>query len=256
MFVVFRWVSKFTGMSSYTLDKNYTKSTLSYGIKAHTSNILTFLNYRLDMFLVNAFLNPTAVGYYTVAVALAEKLWFLSHSASTVLFPRVASERDEVRRKEFTPLVSRNVLLIAIVGAALIFLLSKWVILLFYSEVYIFSVRPLQILLPGIIALSVSRVLANDVAGRGHPILNAYLAGVTLVTNIGLNILWIPCLGIEGAALSSTISYNVHLIGTLIVYSKLSGNSIVKIMLIQKSDIAIYRNFIVSVVRKLSLAIK
>lgn len=249
--ITFFWVGKFVGTATYQIDKDYAKDASLYGIKAHAGNILTFFNYRFDIFLVNAFLNPLSVGYYSISVGIAERLWLISQSASTVLFPRVASEKDEKRRKELTPIVSRNVLLVTIIGAIFICFLSRWVILLLYSKVYLPSVRPLQILLPGIIALSIARVLASDIAGRGRPMLNTYMAAVSVAVNIGFNILWIPRLGIEGAALASTISYIILLIEELLIYSRISKNSIAKILFIQRSDFTFYKRFVLLVAKRL-----
>jgi len=248
--IAFWWIVKFSGGIVCRLDKDYIKDTTLYGIKAHTSNILAFLNYRLDMFLVNFFINPLAVGYYSISVGIAERLWLVSRSASTVLFPRISSEKDEKQKKEFTPIVSRNVLFITFVGAIFIYFLSRWVILLLYSEAYLASVRPLQLLLPGIVALSISRVLANDIAGRGKPILNTYMSALTVSVNICLNILWIPTLGIEGAALASTVSYIIQTIGRLLLYNKISGNSIIKTVFVQRSDFKLYKRYILSVLKR------
>ena len=103
--------------------------------------------------------------------------------------------------------------------------------------------QPLQILLIGTVAVSGGRVLGNDIAGRGRPMLNTYLNALTVVVNLCLDILWIPKFGIAGAAWATTVSYSVALIGSLLVYSKISGNSITKIIFIQKSDIVLYKNF-------------
>jgi O-antigen/teichoic acid export membrane protein len=140
------------------------KRAATYGIQAHISNILGFLNYRVDMFLVNWFLGPAAVGLYSVGVGIVEKLWMVSYSASTVLFPRVAAETEEQRRKEFTPLVARAVLWTTGLGALALVLLSRWIVLLLYSEAFLPAVGALQALLVGIVALSAGRVLANDIS--------------------------------------------------------------------------------------------
>jgi len=238
---VFFWARRATGGISFHVNHSYIKDALTYGIKAHLGNILGFLNYRVDMFFVNGFLNPAAVGFYSIGVGLVEKLWMVSHAASTVLFPRVAAETEEQRRKEFTPLVARTVLSVTALGALVIFFLSRWIIGLLYSSVFLPAVRPLQILLPGIIALSVGRVLSNDIAGRGRVMLNNYTGLVTVTTNVALNILWIPRYGISGAALASTVSYTATLVSSLFFYCRLSGNPWTKVILPQQGDWAIYR---------------
>ncbi|MGQ9628682.1 MAG: oligosaccharide flippase family protein, partial [Anaerolineae bacterium] len=165
--LVFHLAKKVAGGFDVKPSASYMKRAATYGIQAHLSNILGFLNYRVDMFLVNGFLGPAAVGLYAVGVGLVEKLWMISQAASTVLFPRVAAETEEQRRKEFTPLVARTVLWTTGLGALALALLSRWIVLLLYSEAFLPAVGALQALLVGIVALSAGRVLANDISGRG-----------------------------------------------------------------------------------------
>jgi len=238
---VFFWARRATRGISFHINPSYIKHALTYGIKAHLGNILGFLNYRVDMFFVNGFLDPLAVGFYSLGVGLVEKLWMISHAASTVLFPRVAGETDEQRRKEFTPLVARTVLWITALGALALVFLGRWIVVLLYSNAFLPSVRAFQALLVGIIALSASRILNNDIAGRGQPMLNTYVGIFTLVTNVILNIIWIPRYGIVGAAWASTVSYSVSLLSSLSFYCRLSGNSWTKVILPQRGDWALYR---------------
>jgi O-antigen/teichoic acid export membrane protein len=42
----------------------YAKQCIDYGWKAHLSNILAFVNYRADIFLVNFFLTPALSGCF------------------------------------------------------------------------------------------------------------------------------------------------------------------------------------------------
>jgi len=243
---VFFWARRATGGISFHINFSYIKHALSYGIKALLGNILGFLNYRVDMFLVNGLLNPAAVGFYSVGVGLVEKLWMKSHAASTVIFPRVAGEADEQKRKEFTPLVARTVLWITALGALMIFFLIRWIVFLLYSKTFLPAVQPIRILLPGIVALSVGRVLANDVAGRGRVMLNNYAGLVTVSTNVILNILWIPRYGIAGAAWASMCSYSTGSILQLFLYTRLSGNSWTKVLLPQRGDWTLYQRVVMA----------
>ena len=237
---LFFWVKKFTHGISLRPNRAYIKNSSLYGIKVQLGNILAFLYVRLDIFLIGALMSPLAVGYYSVAVGIAEKLWLIPQSASTILFPKLASEKDETRRKEFTPLVSRTSLFITTLGAFAVFLLSRWVILFLFSGSYLPAVRPLQILLVGIVAMSGSMALGKDLAARGKPILNAFCNAIAVIVNLGLNIVWIPKLGIEGAAWATSVSYGVALAGRIFLYCRVSGNSWKKVLLPQRGDWALY----------------
>lgn len=238
--LVFHLAKGASGGFTLRLNISYMKRAVTYGVQAHLSNILGFLNYRVDMFLVNGFLGPAAVGLYSVGIGLAESLWMVSQAAGTVLFPRVAGETDVEKRKSFTPLVARAVLWLSALGALVIFFLSRWIILLLYSEAFLPSASALQALLVGIVTLSAWRVLANDIAGRGRPGLNIYIGIAAVTTNVILNLLWIPRYGIVGAAWASTVSYTVSFLMVLFLYCRLSGNHWTKVLLPQRGDWAIY----------------
>jgi len=238
--LVFRLAKKVAGGIDLKPNAYYIKRALTYGLQAHLANILGFLNYRVDMFLVNWFLGPAAVGLYAVGVGVGEKLWMISQAASTVLFPRVAAENEEERRKEFTPLVARTVLWITALSALALALLSCWIVLLLYSKAFLPVVGALQALLIGIVALSAGRVLSNDIAGRGFPRLNIYTGVAAVATNVVLNLLWIPRYGIAGAAWASTVSYTVSFLGALFFYCRLSGNRWTAVVFPQRGDWALY----------------
>lgn len=245
--ILYYLAKKIIGNFHLHFNKSYYKDAFRYGTKVYLGNIIGSLHYRLDIFLINIFLNPIAVGFYSIATALSEKIWLISQSAGTILFPRVSSEKDESRLKKFTPIVCRNVLFITAIGAIFLFVLGHWIITLLYSMRFLESILPFHILLIGSVTMSGWRVLANDLYGRGKPELNIYISLVSVVLNIILNILWIPKFGIAGAAWATSISYTFAFIIIVIVYIMISGNSILNIILIQKSDIALYRNIILSV---------
>lgn len=239
--LLFLWLRRIAGGVEFRPNLAYVRDTLGYGIRAHLGNVIGFLNYRIELFLLGAFLPIAAVGFYSVAVGVAEKLWFVSESASIVLFPTISAEKDERERKTFTPIVSRNILLITTLGAAALFVMSRWVIVLLYSGEYLPTVRLFRILLPGIVFLSGARILANDIAGRGKPLLNTYVGGLGVLVQVALNLAWIPRFGAAGAAWATTISYGIILAARLCVYLKISGNSLAEVILPQSSDWLLYR---------------
>jgi len=199
-------------------------SSMRYGGKAYAGNLAQFLNYRLDIFLVAYFLNPAAVGFYGIAVGLAEKLWMIPGSIGTVLFPRVSSI-NATEANKLTPAVARHTFLIVFVMAIGLFIFGKYLIVLLFGKAYLPSAKPLIILLPGIVALSVSKVLTSDLAGRGKPQFGTLGAFVALPVNVLLNVLLIPKWGISGAAFASSIAYTLSTVVVLIAFIRLSGSS-------------------------------
>lgn len=185
------------------------RSVLNLGLRGQLGNLATFFNYRLDVFIVNYFFNPTQVGLYAVGVLVAEGLWQIPQAAALALFPRTARTLNE-GASAFTCLVIRHVLFIACVTGAAMALLSPWVIPLVFGARFSPSVPVIWWILPGTIALSVSKVICADLAGRGKPEFSSISAFLSLVVTVSLDLLLIPRMGINGAALASSAAYFVQ----------------------------------------------
>ena len=80
-------------------------------------------------------MNDAAVGLYSIAVSIAERIWIVSQSVSSVLFARVSNLTSDNERAQFTALVSRNVLFLSIIGGVSLFLLGKWIIYLLLERI-------------------------------------------------------------------------------------------------------------------------
>jgi len=244
---LFFFVKKETQGIFFKPNRQYLKDVPFYGFKAHLGGVISFLHYRIDLFLINIFLNPFAVGLYSVAVALAEGMWLISRSVGTVLFPKLASEKDSESLKQFTPLVCRHVLIIVFSVAVLLYFLSQWLIALLYSETFLGSIQPFRILLIGAVAVSGHSVLVYFLMAAGRPMLVSYITGISVILNIILNVILIPHWGIIGAAWATTVSYSAMFMISLFVYSRISGTAVKDSVIPQKSDFQYYYGLVVSI---------
>lgn len=211
---------------------------LRYGYKAHLSNILAFVNYKADIFLVNIFLGPAFTGIYVIAVQVSERLWLLSQAVSTVALPRLSElASNEDLRRQLTPLLTRVVVSITAAAALLLALVVFPLVRLLFGPEYESSCWPLIFLLPGVVAGSASRLLANDIAARGRPELNMYMSIITVSVNIGANIALIPRFGLGGAAIATTLAYCLNLGLRLIIYYRQTGIPPQRVLLLTKKDV-------------------
>jgi O-antigen/teichoic acid export membrane protein len=190
------------------------RDALSYGSRIHVANVAWFLHYRADMFLVSFMAGPAALGFYAAAVGLAEKLYMAPSAVGTVLFPRIASAGAEEARR-VTPVASRHTFWLTL-GLSLILALMAWPLVYgLYGADFLPSVLLLWLLLPGVVSLSVGRVLSADLGGRGLPGTLVMANGSMAIVNLVLNLWWIPIWGAAGAAAATSISYTaaVYLLG-------------------------------------------
>ena len=251
LFLVFYYLQseynlKFT---SGNLSLDYFKGSVLYGIKGHLSNILAFINYRIDLFIIAYFLNDAAVGLYSVAVSIAERIWIVSQSVSSVLFARVSNLSSDVERAQFTALVSRNVLFLSILGGGGLFLLGKWIIYLLFGAAYAGSIAPFLWLIPGIVLGSMSRIISNYFAGIGKPEINTYVAIFLTILNIGLNIILVPKYGVVGAAVATSITYSTNMVIKTIIFSSMNKIHYSNFVIVKMADFEIYKSYIAKILK-------
>jgi O-antigen/teichoic acid export membrane protein len=197
-------------------------------------NLIQYLTYRTDILLIGFFLSGTEVGWYYVSVLLAERLLSLTQATSTVFLPSASS--SEIQREK-TPLFSRLNFSVVFAGSVLIGITAYWFVPFLFSADYFNSVLPLVLLLPGIISLSVSKILSADFTSRGLPQYSLYVSLLNFVLNISFNLVLIPEYGISGAALSSSISYTAALILQIYLYKNLAGIGLSELIIMKKGDL-------------------
>lgn len=195
---------------------------IAFGLKAHLSNVITFLNYRLALYLVSFMLNPVATGKYALAIQLAEVLWLIAGAASMVVFPESAAHSATPAALE--AMIRRVALRVfqltfagAIVGAAVAPFAIPWV----FGAAYAGAVLPFTILLPGVVAWSYMSVLSNSLAGMGCQRINIQSALLCLSINIAADALAIPPWGVIGAAGASTLAFAVTTLYTMAMYKRI-----------------------------------
>jgi O-antigen/teichoic acid export membrane protein len=184
-------------------------SSLSFGLRGQLGNLATFFTYRLDVFVVNYFLDPAQVGLYALGVVVSESLWQIPQAAATALFPRTARTIDH-GATQFTCAVVRQVFGIACITGIAMAALSPFLVPVIFGAQFSPSVPVIIWILPGTVALSVSKVMCADLAARGKPEFSSIFAVVTLGITAVLDLFLIPRMGIQGAALASSIAYTAN----------------------------------------------
>lgn len=213
---------------------------IKYGAQGQAANMAALFNYRLDQFLVAAFVSTAGVGHYAVAVGLAESVWWISTAVSMVLLPRLtAMEKEDAG--EVAPIVSRNTLLVSVLAAAALIAVSPFVIeILFGGEFYPESFLPLVLLMPGIVAASGTRVLGSYLFSRGRIIFTTYATLIALGVTIAADLVLIPLWEVEGAAVASSIAYVCALGATVYWYRMESGRGVIEALAPRPDDAGYY----------------
>lgn len=218
-----------------------------YGAKSQLGLILNQIDRRLDVFIINLFLNLAQVGFYAIAVAMAELPWYISNAIATVLFPEVSG----MKKKDayfFTAFICRNTLFMVMCFSLILFFIGGIILKIVFGPQFVTSLTPLRLLIPGIVCISINKVLCAGFSGTGKPEYGTYTTVISAITTIALDFTLIPILGINGAAIASTIAYTFSAITGIFIFRKISGISLREFLIITRKDIykypSLYRKLI------------
>jgi O-antigen/teichoic acid export membrane protein len=215
------------------------KEQLVFGLQGQFGNLLQLLNYRLDSFLVLAFVNAAGVGLYAVGVAVSESIWFVANAVSVVLLPRLThAEAEDAAR--LTPVVCRNILLMSLAAAVGAGVLSPLLVKPIFGADFGPSVTAVYWLLPGTVALAGTKILASFIFSQGRPLINSYITLATVGATVLFDLALIPPFGVAGAAAASSIAYSLSLVLSLAVYSRMSGRGAWEAVLVRREDLRMY----------------
>lgn len=196
-----------------TLDWSLAKATMRFALPAHVGTVATYLNYRVDQLIIAAWLPPEQLAFYVIAAGLAERLWVPTGAVATSLLPHLTSLRT--RDPALSAVVARHVMMWTAATCLVVFVFADVIVNTLFSPAYAPAVAPLRWLLPGIVTLSVGKVVVAEMFAREKVSYTVWVSGIGALVNVAGNIVLIPYMGISGAALASSISYSLlALLGT------------------------------------------
>jgi len=194
----------------FKINLSLLKKEFKYGIIIYFAILFSFLNYRVDQFLIERKLGTSELGVYSVGVLLAELLLLIPVSVNTALAGRLYNM--DVRSKEMSFITSLTAkytfyisLLIAVVGYCMTPLIP-----VIYGSDFLRASEVFIILLGGIVFASIGKSSAPYFVVKGKPTIYLVITSIALLSNIILNLVLIPLYGINGAAVASLFSYFLY----------------------------------------------
>jgi O-antigen/teichoic acid export membrane protein len=201
--------------STLSLSFSLFKTHIRYGLKAYVAAFFAFFVLRIDLLIIQYMLGAEQVGFYSIAVSVADLIYLIPTVIGTILFPKLSSMNNNEERWAYTRKVIWRIGWGMIFLSFLIVVFSKPLICLLYGKEFLPAVPALLWLTPGVVVLSMNTIFMNYFASTGMPWITVYSPALAALVNIVLNIQFIPVLGIVGASLASDIAYGVMLMASL-----------------------------------------
>ncbi len=200
------------------------KEMLHYGAFMQLSTLVSTLNKRLSLYLLNTHCDDKSIGVYASGTQVTEGVNIVGQSIGLVEFSALSNIEKPQRASQLTLRFMKISILLIFTALLVICLLPtsffEW---LFSGEFG--DIRTVILLMaPGIVFFSAHTILANYFSGTGQPKYNLFASLIGLSVTLVSAFLLIPWLGIQGAAITSSLTCATLFVYHWLVFQRLTGS--------------------------------
>jgi O-antigen/teichoic acid export membrane protein len=169
--------------------------------------VVNLISYRAELFVLERFDGLDAVGIYSIAMQAGEALWLIPAAVATAVTAPAVHETERAAVRLIRGAALRGLAYTAAAGTA-VGLAAPLVIPLLFGEDFSDAVKPLALLLPGLVLYGPVAILVVYLSVRhGRPRLSLAVSVAAMVVTIVLALVFIPQWGSAGAAAASSLGY-------------------------------------------------
>jgi O-antigen/teichoic acid export membrane protein len=224
-----------------------------YGAKVYLGTLSGQFWLRADFLVLNTFAGPAAVGEYSIATSLSEKVWLLDSSVSQATLSRVIGSSAE-EAAQLVARTARNVVFLAGTSCLALALIAPWLIPFVFGAEFTAAIVPLWLLLPGVLFIAAARPISSYFSGQqGRPQVTSGVSILTAVVGVLAYLALVPTLGAVGAALGSSIAYCVPLVAYVPLFSRSTGLGARDVLIVNREDVRSYGRLLTSAGRAIRL---
>lgn len=167
---------------------------------------LYLLNNRVDLIMLGSLKGAHDAGIYAIASRAAALVPFVAGAANLTLGPRIARlyhAGDHALLQRMLGAAARRVFVVTLPLAILLVAAAWWLLYYLFGADFTPAARPLQILAGAQLAAIGFGSVGTILTMAGHERLSMAGVGIAVTLNIVLNVILIPRLGPEGAAIAT-----------------------------------------------------
>lgn len=184
-------------------------SSLRTGLPFGVHVALATLYFQVDTLLIHHFLGAEGVGIYQAGIRIVMAGLILADVLTNVYLPRLSMSESRAGLVEIGTRMTRHLVFIGAIGSTVMVIFAEWIVQLLYGKGYslVAHFLPLLAVVFFLRYFAASHGCLLTVANR--QVIRAIGVSIALVSNITLNLVLIPRLGLMGAVYTSIITHVV-----------------------------------------------
>lgn len=195
-------------------DFSFFKKTLSFGIKVYSNHISWWILFSLDKYMI-AYMIPNSnrtLGHYALATQFATIFGILPQSLQRIFLPHLSVTQSD--KPALTAMTAR-ILSLVLFPIFIVLAVGAPLIKVVLGQDYAGSIVPFVLFLPGMYPGGCATPFSSYLIHIEKPMYNTVVTWSGAAVNIGLNLYFIPRIGIAGAALASSITRALMALGII-----------------------------------------
>lgn len=211
---------------AWRVDRSLWSSTLRSGLQIGLISFCAAWINRLDFLMLEHMTDLTQVGLYGAAYRVTNTVETVPLLVMGTVYPLLARYKDDP--VQLRHILRQSLLMLSGLGLAVglgVTAMAPLVVRLLFGPGYDGSTAALRVLVWSSVCVYVFLTSNNLLISMGRERRLLALYTVAAVANLALNLIWIPRLGVVGAALATTVSYAIVLGGSILSAFTLLGRA-------------------------------
>jgi O-antigen/teichoic acid export membrane protein len=215
------------------------KSFSSFSFVVLMTNIIQFVAFRADYWILNFYYDNAVVGVYAQASKFAQLIWIIPGVLAGLVVPALKNENEKLTESAFISLC-RILFYTHFILGLLVISVSLIIYTFFLPPIYFNGFLSLVIMLPGYLLFTITTMLAAYFSANRLLKINLIGSVLCCVFMLLLDLLLIPTLSYQGAAIANMIAYSVTSIYFIYRAMSFIKISLKDLFMIKRSDFNLF----------------
>ncbi len=217
LIILLRYIHRHSGFSKP--DAALADRSARFGAKTHLGRFMTMGNYRVDQWFIGAMSGSRELGFYSIAVAWAELLFYIPGVLVLVQRPDLVRASAELAAR-LAAQFFRVALVIALVGSVVLVVAAPILCTLVFGQEFSNSIDDLRLLSLAGFGIVSLQLLGSALTAQRRPLLAAAPVAVAFLITIILDIVLIPRYGGAGAAIATSVAWTTGGVVAVMIFRR------------------------------------
>lgn len=196
-------------LKTWKFNKNLAKEILKNSWPLMLASAASFVYIRIDQVMIGSMLGNYEVGLYAAAVKLVEVWYFVPGIICASLFPAIVNAK-KTSHETYKHRLRNLYILMAVISVIIAIptsFLARPIIYFLFGSGYLESINILKIYIWSSVGLFLGTAISQYLMSENLVKTIFWLNFLAMVVNVALNFVFIPILGLLGAAWATLVSY-------------------------------------------------